>query len=166
MGFAFSWKEKVIHSLGQKFSQMCMWKVIRLVLVGLLGIQAHSVYECADAVWKVTQSCDNMDKLYVPILGPPTGELSHEFSTYLVNALVVAMLQNRRLVYLVSHRKWPYDCDQHIGWACYLTFLSPLSTSCNDAIAYSSSEVDLSRPPDEDGTLQRPGSGLLAGRYA
>lgn len=140
--------------------------VFCLVVVGLLGMQAYSVNDCVDSVWKVTQSCDNMDKLYVPILGPPSGELSHEFSTYLVNAMLVAMLQNRRLVYLVSHRKWPHDCEQQFGWACYLTFSSPSSSGCNDAIAYSTSEIDLSRPPDEDGTLQRPGSSLLAGRHA
>lgn len=97
---------------------------------------AVNASECFAAVLNRTQSCQNLDLLYVTTQGRGSG-LGSEFNFYFIYSLIHAMLTKRRLVFLISNRKWEYDCPHHHGWACYFQF------SCPDSVV-NASMIDLS----------------------
>ena len=77
--------------------------------------------ECFIEALNRTQSCSNKNIIYVTTMGGCSG-LGSEFNAYFVPSLLTAIMQQRRMVYVRSKRKWEYDCASESGWACYLTF--------------------------------------------
>jgi hypothetical protein len=98
---------------------------------------------------RITQACSNPHKLYISGVYGLTAGFGSEFTTYLMQSLLTAMLTERRLVYTVvtsnsSSKKrnyakndWEYDCATHEQWACYFSF-----NYCNDSFLHFTSETE------------------------
>ena len=97
----------------------------------------NSFGACLHKVIRVTQACDNMNVQYTPLLGESSG-LGSEYQAYLHKSFLLAILTNRRMVFLKNDKKWEYDCAEKSGWGCYLTF-----GNCPDSIA-SAGQIVLS----------------------
>jgi hypothetical protein len=122
-----------------------------------LGISG-SIRLCIERTLNLTQSCTNPNRLYVTTLGQSSG-FGSEFIAYLMNSLLTAMMQNKRMVYLVSKRSWEYDCPQHLGWACYFTFQA---FGCPQNLTISTySTMDLSNQKNVHEEIKESGSSFL-----
>lgn len=98
---------------------------------------SSNVVNCVSQVLDVTQSCSNRNKLYATTMGTDSG-FGSEFNAYLMNSMLTALLDNKRLIYFVSKRPWEYDCPGNQAWACYFTF-----APCTDNVA-TSKDLDFS----------------------
>ena len=112
----------------QSFLKSIFKLVITVMLLSILPAfesrsHSHAHYsQCFKLVLNVTQSCDNTKLLYVPLMGGGSG-LGSEFNHYFVQSTLQAIMEGRRMVYLrIPSRKWEYDCDEKLGWGCYLRF--------------------------------------------
>ena len=68
--------------------------------------------------------------------------LGSEFNHYLIQSTLQAILESRRMVYLrTPDKKWDwYDCDEKLGWACYLRF------RCGNPYGVDIKDVNRSNP--------------------
>jgi hypothetical protein len=94
---------------------------------------------CFEEMIAKSQRCDNPAIMYASLEGGGSG-LGSEFNVYLVYAFIDAVRKNKRMVYFHSKRKWEYDCDEKLGWGCYLEF------PCNNTRGVAVSDMDFSNP--------------------
>lgn len=110
--------------------------LISLTLFSIIH-RVGSLKHCLDVAIQHSQRCDNNQKLYFQTEGLASG-FGSEFNYYLIYDLLDGIYQNRRLVSVRTGDEWPYDCNERLGWGCYLQF------PCIDSVLSEVDQIELS----------------------
>lgn len=92
--------------------------------------------DCFDIELKASQDCSNQDLMYFDVEYHASG-FGSQFNHYVIQALINAVVSNRRLVHVSLFHNWFYSCDRDHTWSCYLDF------PCSDSMLMNSSHMML-----------------------